>query len=154
MLCSSDIISDRVYTGICFCFDQYLSQQTEPLLFFLTLESHSFRVLMLMNDTSPLAPVITPSCSQRTIRSMSSPSFHLRYLQSRTVLLISVVLQLFIQIMSFNEKRNMYRIYIIKSHQWARSNNVPICNRSNLIFIHVIFHKWVWIGKCVFFFPL
>lgn len=48
--------------------------------FFLTLESHSFSVLMLMNDTSPLAPVITPSCSQRTMRSISSPSFHLRYL--------------------------------------------------------------------------
>lgn len=38
---------------------------------------------MLRNDTSPLAPVITPSCSQRTIRSISSPSFHLRYLQPR-----------------------------------------------------------------------
>lgn len=51
--------------------------------FFLTLESHSFSVLMLMKDTSPFAPVITPSCSQRTMRSMSSPSFHLRYLQTR-----------------------------------------------------------------------
>lgn len=51
--------------------------------FFLTLESHSFSVLMLMNDTSPLAPVITPSCSQRTIRSISSPSFHLRYLPTK-----------------------------------------------------------------------
>lgn len=48
--------------------------------FFLTLESHSFSVLMLMKDTSPFAPVITPSCSQRTMRSISSPSFHLRYL--------------------------------------------------------------------------
>lgn len=48
----------------------------------LTLESHSFRVLTLMKDTSPLAPVITASCSQRTIRSMSSPSFQWRYLST------------------------------------------------------------------------
>lgn len=37
-----------------------------------------------MKDTSPLAPVITPSCSQRTIRSMSSPSFQWRYLRTLT----------------------------------------------------------------------
>lgn len=59
------------------------------ILFLLTLESHSFSVLMLMNDTSPLAPVITPSCSQRTMRSISSPSFHLRYLPISNQLVIS-----------------------------------------------------------------
>lgn len=51
---------------------------------YLTRESHSLSALMLMKDSSPFAPVITPSCSQRTIKSISSPSFHRRYLQTCT----------------------------------------------------------------------
>ena len=47
-----------------------------------TLESHSLSVFILMNCVSPLEPIMTPSCSHRTIRSMSSPMWYLRYLTS------------------------------------------------------------------------
>ena len=46
-----------------------------------TLGSHSFKVLILIKDSSPLGPSIMASCSHLTIRSIPSPRFHLRYLQ-------------------------------------------------------------------------
>lgn len=111
----------------------------------LTLESHSLSVLMLMKDTSPLAPVMTPSCSQRTIRSMSSPSFHLRYLQGQPD--------------SFTTRSNA-----MAGASWTAQGkacaptwshppraDVPVSNRGDLILIHVILHKWIWVGKIVSF---
>lgn len=40
---------------------------------------------------------------------------------------------------------------ILHPHQsWEREIHIPICNRSHFIFIHVILHKRVWVGKLVF----
>jgi len=139
------------------------------ILFFLTLESHSFRVLMLMNDTSPLAPVITPSCSQRTMRSMSSPSFHLRYLQTRSPAgycwpwFFARPFQVLIKTLSsfirspvltvFSLQTTLTSCTLVKAGS-KRYINIPVGNRSYFVLIHVILHKGVWVGKLVFLLPL
>lgn len=91
---------------------------------------------MLMKDTSPLAPVMTPSCSQRTIRSMSSPSFHLRYLQSQ------------------QGARLVPKAPGFQRGRPAQVADIPIGDRGDFVLVHVVLHKWVWVREVVSFLPL
>lgn len=124
-----------------------IAKYNYPSLFlYLTRESHSFRVLTLMKETSPFAPVITPSCSQRTMRSMSSPSFHLRYLIisqgwslfwiQHTLLVMSLIMNIFFILLRFCSNSTQIWFDWLKHNVYTRAGNrmeTPVLIRFSII---------------------